>query len=69
MPARNLPVFELVARFGVRLVFVDELLPLPVMYDRRHELAFVSSHYERPELERGADWLLARLATGQALQN
>ena len=66
MPVRNVPAFELAARFGVRLVVVDEHLPLPVMYDHRHELAFVSSHYDHDELEAGADWLLSRLARDQA---
>lgn len=51
--------FDLVRRLGIRVVQVDEDLPLPVLYSREHSLAFVSSGLDRQGEEDAADWLLS----------
>lgn len=51
--------FDLVKRFGVTVVEVEEPLPRAVLYVREHNVAFVSGGLDDAGRQAAADWLLS----------
>lgn len=54
--------FELVRRLGVTVAHTDTVLPCPVIYDRVHDVAFISAGLSDECHARLADALLAAVA-------
>ena len=51
--------FDLVRRFGIRVIPVSEELPAPVMFARDRQIAFLSSGLDGAAQREVADYLLS----------
>lgn len=57
-----MPAFDLVRHLGVTVAHADVVLPRPVIYDRVHDVAFISAGLTDEARERVADELLSAVA-------